>query len=47
MLNHYVEPEDRISDKDKIELKRLLVESVQREIDKAAPDSAAEYHVLV
>ena len=47
MLNHYVEPEDRISDKDKIELKRLLVESVQREIDKAAPGSAAEYHVLV
>ncbi len=47
MLNHYVDPEDRISDKDKIELKRLLVESVQREIDKAAPDSAAEYHVLV
>jgi len=47
MLNHYVEPEDRISDKDKIELKRLLVESVQHEIDKAAPGSAAEYHVLV
>ena len=47
MLNHYVEPEDRISDKNKIELKRLLIESVQREIDKAAPGSAAEYHVLV
>ncbi len=47
MLNHYVDPEDRISDKEKIELKRLLVESVQREIDKAAPGSAAEYHVLV
>ena len=47
MLNHYVEPEDRISDKNKIELKRLLIESVQREIDKAAPGSAAEYQVLV
>jgi len=47
MLNHYVEPENRISDKEKLELKRTLIESVQRELDKAAPGSAAEYQAAV
>jgi len=47
MLNHYVEPENRSSDKEKLELKQTLVESVQRELDKAAPRSAAEYQATV
>jgi len=47
MLNHYVEPENRISDKGKLELKRTLIESVQRELDKSAPGSAAEYQAAV
>jgi pilus assembly protein CpaF len=47
MLNHYVEPKNRISDKEKIELKRTLVESVQRELDETAPGSPAEYQAAV
>ena len=47
MLNHYVEPENRISDKEKLELKRTLIESVQRELDKSTPGSAAEYQATV
>ncbi|MGB2955634.1 MAG: CpaF family protein [Anaerolineales bacterium] len=47
MLNHYVEPEKRISDKGKLELKRTLIESVQRELDKSTPGSAAEYQAAV
>ena len=47
MLNHYVEPENRISDKGKLELKRTLIESVQRELDKSTPGSAAEYQAAV
>jgi len=47
MLNHYVEPENRISDKEKTELKRTLVESVQRELDETAPGSPAEYQAAV
>ena len=47
MLNHYVEPENRISDKGKLELKRTLIESVQRELDKSTPGSAGEYQAAV
>lgn len=47
MLNHYVKPKNRISDKEKIELKRTLVESVQRELDETAPGSPAEYQAAV
>ncbi len=47
MLNHYVEPEDKISEKEKLELKRSLIGSVQRELDKSTPGSAAEYQAAV
>jgi len=47
MLNHYVEPEKRISDKEKLELKRSLIESVQQHLEKSAPVSAAEYQAAV
>jgi len=47
MLNHYVEPEKRISDKEKIELKRSLIGSVQQYLEKSAPVSAAEYQAAV
>ena len=47
MLNHYVEPENRISDKEKLKLKRSLIEHVNRELDKNSPDNSAEYHSVV
>jgi hypothetical protein len=47
MLNHYIEPEKRISDKEILELKRTLIGSVQRELDKSTPGSAAEYQAAV
>lgn len=47
MLNHYIEPEKRISDKEVLELKRTLIGSVQRELDKSKPGSAAEYQAAV
>ena len=47
MLNHYIEPEKRISDKEILELKRTLIGSVQRELDKSKPGSAAEYQAAV
>jgi len=47
MLNHYVEPEKRISDKEKLELKRSLIGSVQQHLEKSAPVSAAEYQAAV
>jgi len=47
MLNHYVEPEKRISDKEKLELKRSLIGSVQKHLEKSAPVSAAEYQAAV
>jgi pilus assembly protein CpaF len=47
MLNHYVEPENRISGKDKLELKRSLIELINRELDKKSPDTSAEYQSLV
>ncbi|MCD4802531.1 MAG: CpaF family protein [Anaerolineales bacterium] len=47
MLNHYVEPEKRISDKEKLELKRSLIGSVQQYLEKSAPVSAAEYQAAV
>jgi pilus assembly protein CpaF len=47
MLNHYVEPENRISEKDKLKLKRSLIELISRELDKKSPDTSAEYQALV
>ncbi|MCK4489742.1 MAG: CpaF family protein, partial [Anaerolineales bacterium] len=47
MLNHYIEPEKRISDKAILELKRTLIGSVQRELDKSTPGSAVEYQAAV
>ncbi len=47
MLNHYIKPEKRISDKEILELKRTLIGSVQRELDKSTPGSAAEYQAAV
>ena len=47
MLNHYIKPEKRISDKAILELKRTLIGSVQRELDKSTPGSAVEYQAAV
>ena len=47
MLNHYVEPDNRISDKDKQNLKESLVNLVNRELDKESPDNSAEYQSAV
>ena len=47
MLNHYIEPENRISEKDKLKLKRSLIELISRELDKKSPDNSAEYQALV
>lgn len=47
MLNHYVEPDNRISDKDKRKLKGALIDLINRELDKKSPDSSAEYQALV
>jgi pilus assembly protein CpaF len=47
MLNHYIEPENRISEKDKLKLKRSLIELISRELDKKSPDTSAEYQALV
>ena len=47
MLNHYVEPEDRLSEKDKQQLMRTIVEFVQRELDASPPGSSAEYQATV
>jgi pilus assembly protein CpaF len=47
MLNHYVEPEDRISDGDKLELKLKLLESIRRDLDSSPPDSSEEYKAVV
>lgn len=47
MLNHYVGPEDRLSEKDKMELRRTIVETVQQKLDASPPDTAAEYRVAV
>jgi pilus assembly protein CpaF len=47
MLNHYVEPEDRISNGDKLELKLKLLESIRRDLDTSPPDSSEEYKAVV
>lgn len=47
MLNHYVEPDNRISDKDKLKIKGALIDLINRELDKKSPDSSAEYQALV
>ena len=47
MLNHFVEPEDRISDGDKLELKLKLLESIRRDLDSSPPESSEEYQAVV
>jgi len=47
MLNHYIEPENRISEKEKIKLKQTLVGHVSRELDKKPTESTSEYQSLV
>ncbi len=47
MLNHIVEPEDRLSEKDRRELMRTMVEFVQRELDASPPESSEEYQAAV
>lgn len=47
MLNHIVEPEDRLSEKDRRELMRTMVEFVQRELDASPPESSQEYQAAV
>ena len=47
MLNHYVDPEDRLSDKDMLELKQTLLELIQQELDSSPPTSSGEYQSAV
>lgn len=47
MLNHYVEPEDKIPGKELIHLKQALIEVVRMEIEESPPGSAREYQVQV
>lgn len=47
MLNHYVEPEEVLSDKTKKEILLRLIESVRRELDTSPPDNQGEYQVTV
>ena len=47
MLNHYIEPENRISEKRRGELLRILVERVRRELDSAPPADRGEYQAAV
>jgi pilus assembly protein CpaF len=47
MLNHYVEPENRISENDRKKLKNSLTELVRRELDNAPPETSGEYQALV
>ncbi len=47
MLNHYIEPENRTSDKDKIKLKSSLIEIVNSELDQSSPENSAEYQIIV
>lgn len=47
MLNHYVEPEDPISEGDRLELKLKLLESIRRDLDSSPPESSEEYIAVV
>lgn len=47
MLNHYVDPENRLSNKKRKELHQNLVERVRRELDSAPPADRGEYQVAV
>jgi len=47
MLNHYVEPENALSDKIRKEILLRLTESVRRELDSSPPDNQGEYQVAV
>ncbi|MCJ7716157.1 MAG: CpaF family protein [Anaerolineales bacterium] len=47
MLNHYVEPEDRIPDSAKSQLKLALIEVVRMEMDENPPESQGEYLATV
>jgi pilus assembly protein CpaF len=47
MLNHYIEPENRISEKDKLKMKNALIEVINRELDKKSIKDSAEYQSIV
>ena len=47
MLNHFVEPEDRLSDGDILILKQTLLELIQRDLDSSPPGSSGEYQATV
>ena len=47
MLNHFVEPEDRLSDADMVILKQTLLELIQRDLDTSPPGSSGEYQAGV
>jgi len=47
MLNHFVEPEDRLSDADILILKQTLLELIQRDLDSSPPGSSVEYQAAV
>lgn len=47
MLDHYVDPDQRISEKDKLRLKENLISLVRRELDSAPPGTSGEYQALV
>ena len=47
MLNHFVEPEDRLSDADILILKQTLLELIQRDLDSSPPGSSGEYQATV
>ena len=47
MLNHFVEPEDRLSDADMVILKQTLLELIQRDLDTSPPGSSGEYQAVV
>ena len=47
MLNHFVEPEDRLSDADMLILKQTLLELIQRDLDSSPPGSSGEYQATV
>ena len=47
MLNHIVEPEDRLSDADMAILKQTLLELIQRDLETSPPGSSGEYQAVV
>lgn len=47
MLNHYVEPDDRLSERMKGEILKILIESVRKELDASPPKNQEEYQAAV